>query len=161
MTREGREVEKPGLQLSSGHAGDSIAQSPFLRSLWRHSRGYTHPAFHPIWRDPPPPTHTHNACRPVQPQSLGAGHLAGVYLLTYLGAFAGLLLAASYASQVVQWKVSHPAPVRSPFAATTCAVLCFRVSLPGTRRWARARRPQRALPQQSSAARAGRRKRRP
>lgn len=71
MTREGREVEKPGLQLSSGHAGDSIAQSPFLRSLWRHSRGYTHPAFHPIWRDPPPP-HTHTQC--VQ---AGAAAVAG------------------------------------------------------------------------------------
>ncbi|KAL4437426.1 hypothetical protein ABPG75_004565 [Micractinium tetrahymenae] len=49
-----------------------------------------------------------NRFRPVQPQSLGAGHLVGVYLLTYLGAFAGLLLAASYASQVVQWKGGMP-----------------------------------------------------
>lgn len=64
-------------------------------------------------------TDTRAPCRPVQPQSLGAGHLAAVYLLTYVGAFAGLLLAASYGAQVVLWKVSrHDAAV----STTTCAV---------------------------------------
>lgn len=44
-------------------------------------------------------------CRPVQPQTFGVAHIAAVNILVVLGAFCAALLAASYNSQVVQWKV--------------------------------------------------------
>ncbi|KAI7837696.1 hypothetical protein COHA_008489 [Chlorella ohadii] len=42
--------------------------------------------------------------RPVQPQTFGVAHIAAVNVLVVLGAFCAALLAASYNSQVVQWK---------------------------------------------------------
>lgn len=56
--------------------------------------------------------HQHSAaalsppCRPVQPRTFGVAHIAAVNVLVVLGAFCAALLAASYNSQVVQWKVS-------------------------------------------------------
>ena len=41
----------------------------------------------------------------MQPQTFGVAHIAAVNVLVVLGTFCAALLAASYNSKVVQWKV--------------------------------------------------------
>lgn len=63
----------------------------------------------PTWHPGTLPARPRDVCRPVQPQALGVGHLAAVYLLTYGAAFGAALAAASYAATVPKdqnWKAS-------------------------------------------------------
>ncbi|PSC73660.1 Superoxide-generating NADPH oxidase heavy chain subunit B [Micractinium conductrix] len=55
--------------------------------------------------------------RPVQPRSFGVAHLAAVNALTFLGAFCGVVLAASYSTQVSQWRGGVVYAVLAPAVA--------------------------------------------
>lgn len=59
----------------------------------------------------------------MQPQSFGAGHLAAVTLLTFVGAFCAVLLSAAYTQQVPQWMVSACRPAGAAAAAAAAHAL--------------------------------------